>query len=148
MATQTLTPVQDVPDGAGLNITALLAAPTGDSWGSFSAYATLAFGSACALFLYPHSITGILSSSSGRVVRRNAAMLPGYSFMLGLLALFGFFAIAAGVDKLPEFAGGFKLDAQLVARAPGLPAALAEHDEEREGCGGCTDQGDPALAQQ
>jgi SSS family solute:Na+ symporter len=28
--------------------------------------------------------------------------------MLGLLALFGFFAIAAGVDKLPEFAGGFK----------------------------------------
>ena len=29
MATQTLTPVQDVPDGAGLNITTLLAAPTG-----------------------------------------------------------------------------------------------------------------------
>ena len=29
MATQTRTPVQDVPDGAGLNITALLAAPTG-----------------------------------------------------------------------------------------------------------------------
>src|SRR5271156_4263274 len=74
----------------------LLAPPTGDSWGSFSAYATLALGSACALFLYPHSITGILSSSSGRVVRRNAALLPGYSFMLGLLALLGFFAIAAG----------------------------------------------------
>jgi solute:Na+ symporter, SSS family len=36
-------------------------------------------------------------------------MLPGYSFMLGLLALFGFFAIAAGVDKLPEYASGFKL---------------------------------------
>ena len=35
-------------------------------------------------------------------------MLPGYSFMLGLLALLGFFAIAAGVDKLPEFAAGFK----------------------------------------
>jgi SSS family solute:Na+ symporter len=35
-------------------------------------------------------------------------MLPGYSFMLGLLALFGFFVIAAGVDKLPEYAGGFK----------------------------------------
>jgi len=29
VATQTLTAVQDVPDGAGLNITALLAAPTG-----------------------------------------------------------------------------------------------------------------------
>ena len=28
--------------------------------------------------------------------------------MLGLLALLGFFAIAAGVGKLPEFAAGFK----------------------------------------
>jgi SSS family solute:Na+ symporter len=28
--------------------------------------------------------------------------------MLGLLALFGFFVIAAGVDKLPEYAAGFK----------------------------------------
>ena len=35
-------------------------------------------------------------------------MLPGYSFMLGLLALLGFFVIAAGVDKLPEYAAGFK----------------------------------------
>jgi len=86
----------------------LLAAPTGDSWGSFSAYATLAFGSACALFLYPHSITGILSSSSGRVVRRNAAMLPAYSLMLGLLALVGFMAIAIGVSTMPQFAPGFK----------------------------------------
>src|SRR5580698_4316243 len=68
----------------------LLPQPTGDTWGSFSAYATLALGSACALFLYPHSITGILSSSSSRVVRRNAAILPAYSLMLGLLALVGF----------------------------------------------------------
>lgn len=29
MTTQTLVPTQDVPDGAGLNITALLGAPTG-----------------------------------------------------------------------------------------------------------------------
>jgi SSS family solute:Na+ symporter len=35
-------------------------------------------------------------------------MLPGYSFMLGLLALVGFFAIAAGVGSLPEYAEGFK----------------------------------------
>ncbi len=76
--------------------------------GSYSAYATLALGSALALFLYPHSLTGILSASSGHAIRRNAAMLPGYSFMLGLLALFGFFAIAAGVEGLPEFADGFK----------------------------------------
>jgi len=86
----------------------LLAAPPAGSLGSFSAYATLALGSACALFLYPHSITGILSASSARVVRRNAAILPAYSLMLGLLALIGFMAIAIGVQSMPEFAGGFR----------------------------------------
>ena len=86
----------------------LLAVPGPNTTGSYSGYATLALGSALALFLYPHSLTGILSASSGRVIRRNAAMLPGYTFMLGLLALFGFFVIASGVDKLPQYAAGFK----------------------------------------
>ena len=86
----------------------LLMTPTGNTTGAYSAYATLALGSAFALFLYPHSLTAILSASSGHAIRRNAAMLPGYSFMLGLLALVGFFAIGAGVANLPEFASGFK----------------------------------------
>jgi SSS family solute:Na+ symporter len=86
----------------------LLAVPGPHSTGSYSAYATLALGSAFALFLYPHSLTGILSASSGHAIRRNAAMLPGYTFMLGLLALLGFFVIGAGIDKLPEYAAGFK----------------------------------------
>jgi len=86
----------------------LLAAPGPHTTGALSAYATLALGSALALFLYPHSLTGILSASSGHAIRRNAAMLPGYSFVLGLLALLGFFAIAAGVAKMPEYAAGFK----------------------------------------
>ena len=86
----------------------LLAVPGPNTTGAYGAYATLALGSALALFLYPHSMTGILSASSGHAVRRNAALLPGYSFMLGLLALVGFFAIAAGVGALPEFAAGFK----------------------------------------
>ncbi len=87
----------------------LLAVPGANTTGSYGVYATLALGSAFALFLYPHSMTGILAASSGRAVRRNAALLPGYSFMLGLLALVGFFAIAAGVSGLPEFVDGFKL---------------------------------------
>jgi solute:Na+ symporter, SSS family len=87
----------------------LLALPAPNSTGAYSGYATLALGSALALFLYPHSLTGILSASSGHVIRRNAAMLPGYTLMLGFLALFGFFVIAAGVDKLPQYAAGFKL---------------------------------------
>jgi SSS family solute:Na+ symporter len=86
----------------------LLAVPGPDTTGAYGSYATLALGSALALFLYPHSLTGILSASSGRAIRRNAALLPGYSFMLGLLALIGFFAIAAGVGNLPEYAAGFK----------------------------------------
>jgi SSS family solute:Na+ symporter len=86
----------------------LLAVPGPNTTGAYGAYATLALGSALALFLYPHSLTGILSASSSHAIRRNAAMLPGYSFMLGLLALVGFFAIAAGVGNLPEYAAGFK----------------------------------------
>ncbi len=86
----------------------LLAVPPAHSTGSYSAYATLALGSALALFLYPHSMTGILSSNSGRALRRNAALLPSYSLMLGLLVLMGFFAIAAGVAHRPEYAAGFR----------------------------------------
>jgi SSS family solute:Na+ symporter len=87
----------------------LLAVPQGSTTGAYGAYATLALGSALALFLYPHSLTGILSASSGHAVRRNAALLPAYSIVLGLLILLGFVAIAAGVDKLPEYAQGFAL---------------------------------------
>ncbi len=85
----------------------LLAPPPAGSLGNFSAYATLAFGSAWALFLYPHSVTGLLGASGARVIRRNAAILPAYSLMLGLLALLGFMALAAGVSHLPDFSAGF-----------------------------------------
>ncbi|MFW5472281.1 monocarboxylate uptake permease MctP [Knoellia sp. CPCC 206450] len=64
------------------------------------AYATLGLGSALALFMYPHSITATLSSSSRNTIRRNAAILPAYSFVLGLLALLGWVAIAAGTKPI------------------------------------------------
>ena len=54
-------------------------------------------GSAVALMLYPHTATAVLSAQSANVVRRNAAMLPAYSFLLGLIALLGYVALAAGV---------------------------------------------------
>src|SRR4051812_41699606 len=62
-----------------------------------TAYATLALGSAFALFLYPHVITGTLSARSQDVVRRNMAILPAYTLMLGFIALLGFMAITAGI---------------------------------------------------
>ncbi|WP_299931141.1 monocarboxylate uptake permease MctP [uncultured Nocardioides sp.] len=68
--------------------------------GAFWAYATLALGSAMALFMYPHSVTASLSSNARNTVRRNAAILPAYSFVLGLLALLGWVAIAAGTQPI------------------------------------------------
>jgi SSS family solute:Na+ symporter len=70
----------------------LAVAPNGQ-W----AYASLALGSALALFMYPHCITAVLSTRDRNVVRRNAAMLPAYSLVLGLIALLGYMAVAAGV---------------------------------------------------
>src|SRR4030088_1005716 len=63
----------------------LLAVPGPHTTGAYGSYATLALGSALALFLYPHTLTAIMSASSAHAIRRNAAMLPGYSLMLGLL---------------------------------------------------------------
>jgi solute:Na+ symporter, SSS family len=71
---------------------------------TFSSYATLALGSALALFLYPHALTGIFSASSGHIIRRNATLLSAYSLALGFLALFGYMVIAASIKPAdPNF---------------------------------------------
>jgi SSS family solute:Na+ symporter len=69
-------------------------------------YATLALGSALALFLYPHSITGVLASRGRDVLKRNMSALPAYSLLLGLLALLGYVAIAAGTKPITNNATG------------------------------------------
>lgn len=63
----------------------------------YSAYSSLFFGSALALFLYPHSLTAIMGSKSKKVVKTNMSILPAYTFLLGLIALLGFMAIALGL---------------------------------------------------
>jgi solute:Na+ symporter, SSS family len=67
----------------------LVVTPAGE-W----AYATLALGSALALFMYPHIITGVLATKRRDVIRRNLAALPAYTLVLGLIALFGYMALA------------------------------------------------------
>ena len=57
-------------------------------------FATLALGSAIALFLYPHAVTGTLAAKSRGAVKRNMVYLPAYSVLLALIALFGYMAIA------------------------------------------------------
>ncbi|MGH8283370.1 MAG: sodium:solute symporter family protein, partial [Gammaproteobacteria bacterium] len=86
----------------------LLKPPSGANLGTYSAYATLALGSALALFLYPHCVTGVLSSSSRKAIKRNMSMLPAYSLVLALIAFLGYMAFAAGVQHDPAYAGWFK----------------------------------------
>jgi SSS family solute:Na+ symporter len=104
--------------------------------GQSMAYSTLAIGSAVALMLYPHTATAMLSAKSAGVIRRNMAMLPAYSFLLGMIALLGYLALAAGVTTkntseavpllflkmFPEWFSGFCLSA--VAIGALVPAAI------------------------
>jgi solute:Na+ symporter, SSS family len=85
----------------------------------YLAYGSLALGSALALFMYPHSITGVLASRSRNVIRRNCALLPLYSLMLALLALLGYAAVAVGTK--PIGLNG-KANAQLV-----VPQLFEDH---------------------
>ena len=99
-------------------------------------YSTLAIGSAIALMLYPHTATAVLSAKSAAAIRRNAALLPAYSFLLGLIALLGYIALAAGISTkdpntsvptlflrmFPEWFAGFCLAA--IAIGALVPAAI------------------------
>ena len=100
--------------------------------GGINQFWTLALGSALALFLYPHAITGIFSSKGGNIVKRNAAFLTAYSFLLGLLALVGFMGIAAGITinahangiaisggKYSVQSGNFMMPALILQQFPG-----------------------------
>ena len=75
---------------------------TGKPFGSLTvgptavwAYSSLALGSALALFMYPHAVTGVLASRRRNVIRFNTAILPAYTLMLGFVALLGYMALAA-----------------------------------------------------
>jgi SSS family solute:Na+ symporter len=71
-------------------------------------FITLALGSAFALFMYPHSMTGILAARDPNSIRINAVALPAYSLVLGLIALMGLMAHAGGIkvanpqDAVPQ----------------------------------------------
>ncbi|GAB3266387.1 monocarboxylate uptake permease MctP [Kineosporia babensis] len=63
-------------------------------------YITLALGSALALFLYPHSLTSVLAAKNRDTIKKNMSALPAYSFLLGLIALLGYMALAAGIKPV------------------------------------------------
>src|ERR1700729_2070432 len=93
---KTVNPTTGKPFGS------LVVMPAGE-W----AYATLALGSALALFIYPHAATGVFAARRRDVIRRNAAMLPAYTLVLGLIALFGYMARAVpAVNRDIKASGG------------------------------------------
>ena len=97
---------------------------------------TLALGSTLALFMYPHSLTGVLSANGPKAIRFNMTMLPLYSLVLGLIALLGLMGRAAGLDLkntgdvvpqlflkfFPDWFVGFSFAA--IAIAALVPAAM------------------------
>jgi solute:Na+ symporter, SSS family len=92
---KTVNPATGKPFGS------LVVMPAGE-W----AYATLALGSALALFIYPHAITGVFAARRRDVIRRNAALLPAYTLVLGLIALLGYMARATPAVNAGVKAGG------------------------------------------
>jgi solute:Na+ symporter, SSS family len=92
---KTINPATGKPFGG------LVVAPAGE-W----AYATLALGSALALFMYPHVVTGLYAAKRRDVIRRNLAALPAFTLLLGLIALFGYMARAVPAVNAGVKAGG------------------------------------------
>jgi SSS family solute:Na+ symporter len=68
-------------------------------------YATLLLGSALALYLYPHAITGVLSSESVQKLRRSIALLPLYGIGIAIMGLMGIlvYAVPSAMNFLSHF---------------------------------------------
>jgi SSS family solute:Na+ symporter len=61
--------------------------------------------------VYPHSVTAVLSTKRRDVIKRNMALLPLYSLMLGFIALLGYMALAdkATVASVKKSGGNAQL---------------------------------------
>jgi solute:Na+ symporter, SSS family len=91
----------------------------------YSPYVSLALGSALALFLYPHTLTGVLSTNSRKVIRRNLALLPAYTLLLAMIALLGYVAIAAGIEPSTAYQTNSALPALFAKMFPAWFAGFA-----------------------
>jgi solute:Na+ symporter, SSS family len=96
--------------------TALLLDPT-----LYSAFASLALGSALALPMYPHVLTASFAANSEDTLRRASVGLPAWTGMLGLFGFLGIAALAAGI-LAPD--GGAEVAVPLLV-ANLLPSGLA-----------------------
>ncbi len=91
-----------------------------------SAFVSLFFGSALALYLYPHAINGSLSAESSSKLRLSTALLPLYGVGLALLALMGFlvYEVPAALNITKLLSGLASVPALAVTAFPDWFAAI------------------------
>ena len=88
-----------------------------------AAYVSLAVGSALALVVYPHVLTAALSARSPDVLRRSCVLLPAWTALLGVTALLGLFALAAGI-RTPAGAAELAVPELVLTVLPAVLAAV------------------------
>ena len=91
----------------------------------YSTYGSLIIGSAFSIFLYPHVLTGVLSANSARVVRRSSVLLLAYTFLLALVALLGFVAVADGIQPSSAYGANGALPGLFAKEFPGWFAGFS-----------------------
>ncbi len=92
------------------------------------AFVSLFFGSALALYLYPHIINGSLSANSKQTLRKSLSLLPIYSIGLAFLALFGIliYAVPKALAIVKATGNGLlTIPALVVTTLPGWLAGIA-----------------------
>ena len=67
----------------------------------------------------------MLSTNSRKVIRRNAALLPAYTILIGMIALLGYMAIAAGIQPSATYQTNSALPALFAKMFPGWFAGFA-----------------------
>ena len=85
-----------------------------------TAYISLFFMSALALYLYPHAINGSLSAKSAVTLRRSQSLLPIYALGLAFIVLFGVLiygvpSALALIKSLPASSSGVLVVTTLIA---------------------------------
>jgi SSS family solute:Na+ symporter len=93
--------MQTVVNKAPGTLTIPTSGPKGMLW-----FSTAALISAMALFMWPHTATGVFSSKSGESLRKNSIVLPFYNIVLMLVTFLGitaFLVVPKGTDPRLAF---------------------------------------------
>ncbi|WP_338603357.1 sodium:solute symporter [Sulfolobus tengchongensis] len=90
------------------------------------AYWSLFFGSALALYLYPHAINGSLSADDKNKLMYSTALLPIYGIGLAIIALFGIlvFAVPSALNVVTKYGGALAVPALVVSTMPDWAAGI------------------------